>query len=97
LIRGSGRTDFQSGDAGQSYDSITGRLFSLPEETLIYPAHDYNGFSCSTVGEEKRHNPRLGNAARREDYIRIMDGMKLNRPEKMDIAVPGNQICGLVA
>jgi glyoxylase-like metal-dependent hydrolase (beta-lactamase superfamily II) len=96
LIRGSGRTDFQSGDAGQSYDSITGRLFSLPDETLIYPAHDYNGFSCSTVGEERRHNPRLGNAARREDYIRIMEEMKLDKPEKMDRAVPGNQACGLV-
>ena len=60
LIHGSGRTDFQSGDAARSYDSITGRLFTLPDLTLVYPAHDYNGFTCSTIGEEKRFNPRLG-------------------------------------
>ncbi|MEW8026127.1 MAG: MBL fold metallo-hydrolase [Candidatus Thiodiazotropha sp.] len=95
LIRGSGRTDFQSGDSGLSYDSITQRLFSLPEDTLIYPAHDYNGFTCSTVGEEKRCNPRLGNANSRNDYIQIMQAMKLDKPERMDIAVPGNLACGL--
>ena len=60
LIRGSGRTDFQSGDAGLSYDSITQKIFTLPDATLIYPAHDYNGFTCSTVAEEKQFNPRLG-------------------------------------
>ncbi|MES9945224.1 MAG: MBL fold metallo-hydrolase [Candidatus Thiodiazotropha sp.] len=96
LIRGSGRTDFQSGDAGLSYDSITQRLFSLPDDTLIYPAHDYNGFTCSTVGEEKRYNPRLGNATRRDDYIQIMHAMQLEKPEHMDIALPGNLACGMV-
>jgi sulfur dioxygenase len=95
LIRGSGRTDFQSGDAGQGYDSVTGRIFTLPDTTLIYPAHDYHGFTCSTVGEEKRLNPRLGNAKNRDEYIAIMEGMNLPKPEKMDIAVPGNQRCGL--
>ncbi|MCU7931607.1 MAG: MBL fold metallo-hydrolase [Candidatus Thiodiazotropha sp. (ex Codakia rugifera)] len=96
LIRGSGRTDFQSGDPGQSYDSITHRLFTLPNETLIYPGHDYNGFTCSTVGEEKKYNPRLGDGARRDDYIRLMQSMKLTKPDMMDSAVPGNQACGLV-
>ncbi|MCU7846750.1 MAG: MBL fold metallo-hydrolase [Candidatus Thiodiazotropha sp. (ex Lucinoma kastoroae)] len=96
LIRGSGRTDFQSGDPGQSYDSITHRLFTLPDETLIYPGHDYNGFTCSTVGEEKKFNPRLGNGAKRDEYIQLMRDMKLAKPERMDCAVPGNQICGLV-
>ena len=95
LIHGSGRTDFQSGDAARSYDSITGRLFTLPEETLVYPAHDYNGFTCSTIGEEKRFNPRLGGERTREEYIRIMDEMVLDKPRLIDIAVPGNQACGL--
>ncbi|MCU7933500.1 MAG: MBL fold metallo-hydrolase [Candidatus Thiodiazotropha sp. (ex Dulcina madagascariensis)] len=96
LIRGSGRTDFQSGDPGQSYDSIVHRLFTLPNETLIYPAHDYSGFTCSTVGEEKKFNPRLGDGIQRDDYIRVMLAMKLAKPERMDSAVPGNQACGLI-
>jgi sulfur dioxygenase len=95
LIHGSGRTDFQSGDAARSYDSITGRLFTLPEETLVYPAHDYNGFTCSTIGEEKRFNPRLGGGRSREEYIEIMQNMALDKPKLIDIAVPGNQACGL--
>jgi sulfur dioxygenase len=95
LIHGSGRTDFQSGDAARSYDSITSRLFTLPEETLVYPAHDYNGFTCSTIGEEKRFNPRLGGGKSRQEYIRIMQGMDLDKPKLIDVAVPGNQACGL--
>ncbi|MEJ2592915.1 MAG: MBL fold metallo-hydrolase [Candidatus Thiodiazotropha sp.] len=96
LIHGSGRTDFQSGDAARSYDSITGRLFTLPDETLVYPAHDYNGFTCSTIGEEKRFNPRLGGGKSRQEYIRIMQSMDLDKPKLIDVAVPGNQACGLV-
>jgi len=95
LIHGSGRTDFQSGDAARSYDSITGRLFTLPDLTLVYPAHDYNGFTCSTIGEEKRFNPRLGGGKSRQEYIDIMQGMDLDKPRLIDIAVPGNQACGL--
>ena len=95
LIHGSGRTDFQSGDAARSYDSITGRLFILPDHTLVYPAHDYNGFTCSTIGEEKRFNPRLGGGRSRQEYIDIMQGMDLDKPKLIDIAVPGNQACGL--
>lgn len=95
LIRGSGRTDFQSGDAGQSYDSITQKLFTMPDETLIYPAHDYHGFTCSTVGEERHFNPRLGSGRTRSDYIHIMTSMKLDKPARMDEAVPDNLVCGL--
>ncbi len=95
LIRGSGRTDFQSGDAGQAYDSITGKLFVLPDSIRVYPAHDYNGMTSSTIGEEKRHNPRLAENQTREGYIRIMESMDLDKPQKMDVAVPGNQRCGI--
>lgn len=95
LVRGSGRTDFQDGDAGLSYDSITGKIFTLPGETVIYPAHDYNGFCCSTVAEERRFNPRLGSGKTRDEYIQIMESMKLDRPSQMDAAVPANLTCGL--
>lgn len=95
LIHGSGRTDFQSGDPARSYDSITGRLFTLPDETTVYPAHDYSGFTCSTIGEEKRFNPRLGDGKSRQEYIQIMQSMNLDKPKLIDVAVPGNQACGL--
>ncbi len=95
LIHGSGRTDFQSGDAARSYDSITGRLFTLPDGTLVYPAHDYQGFTCGTIGEERRFNPRLGGGRSREEYIHIMQSMKLDKPGLIDVAVPGNRACGL--
>jgi sulfur dioxygenase len=95
LIRGSGRTDFQSGDAGTAYDSITGKLFTLPDDYLIYPGHDYHGFTTTTIGEEKVFNPRLGRKATREEYITIMDGLDLDPPARMDYAVPGNIACGL--
>jgi len=95
LIRGSGRTDFQSGDAGMAYDSITNHLFTLPDNTALYPGHDYNGFTKSSIGEEKLFNPRLGNGKTREEYIAIMDGMELPKPKLIDKAVPGNMECGL--
>ena len=95
LIHGSGRTDFQSGNAGLAYDSIVQRIFTLPQDTVIFPGHDYAGFTRSTVGEEQRFNPRLGNNRSREEYIRIMTEMSLPKPERIDIAVPGIQGCGL--
>ncbi|MGB5465191.1 MAG: MBL fold metallo-hydrolase [Sedimenticolaceae bacterium] len=94
LIRGTGRTDFQNGDAGAQYDSLFGRLLTLPDETLVYPAHDYNGMASSTIGEEKRHNPRL-QVADRAAYIDLMNGLVLSNPKMMDIAVPANRKCGL--
>lgn len=95
LIRGSGRTDFQSGDAGTAWDSITGKLFTLPDDTVVYPGHDYNGLTVSSIGEEKASNPRLGGGRTREEYIAIMDGMDLPKPQRIEEAVPGNLQCGL--
>lgn len=97
LIRGSGRTDFQSGDPGRAYDSITGRLFVLADAIRVYPAHDYNGMTVSTIGEEKIHNPRLGKGQTREGYIRLMNSMALEKPQNIDVAVPGNRRCGIDA
>ena len=96
LIRGSGRTDFQGGDAGKSYDSIVNKLFTLPDETLIYPAHDYKGWTVSSIGEEKQHNPRLANTSRAA-YIELMDKLVLDNPRLMDIAIPANLACGKLA
>lgn len=94
LIRGTGRTDFQNGDAGQSWDSITQRLFTLPEETLVCPAHDYKGWTLSSIAEEKHYNPRLAGKTR-DEYIDIMNNLNLPDPRLMDIAVPANLACGL--
>lgn len=93
LIRGTGRTDFQGGDAGKSWDSITQRLFTLPDDTRVYPAHDYRGWTASSIGEEKRRNPRLAGKTRAE-YIAIMEALDLPDPKLMDIAVPANLACG---
>jgi sulfur dioxygenase len=93
LIRGTGRTDFQNGDPRASWDSITNKLMKLPDETLVYPAHDYKGWTVSTIGEERRFNPRLqvGSVA---EYVALMDGLKLPNPRLMDVAVPANLRCG---
>ena len=95
LIGGCGRTDFQSGDAATLYDSITQKLFTLPDETLVYPGHDYAGFTRSTIGFEKLHNARLGNNNSKENFIKIMDSLDLPNPKYMDVAVPGNLSCGM--
>jgi glyoxylase-like metal-dependent hydrolase (beta-lactamase superfamily II) len=94
LYRGTGRTDFQSGDARKSWRSIQ-RLFQLPDATLVYAAHDYKGWTVSTIGEEKRFNPRL--AGRTEDeYVALMAALNLPRPAQMDVAVPADLACGQV-
>lgn len=93
LIRGTGRTDFQGGDAAKSYDSIVDKLFRLPDDTLVYPAHDYKGWTVSSIGEEKRHNPRLAHTTR-SDYIALMNGLVLSNPRLMDVAIPANLACG---
>jgi glyoxylase-like metal-dependent hydrolase (beta-lactamase superfamily II) len=92
LIRGCGRTDFQEGDAGRLYDSVTRKLFSLSDATRVFPAHDYNGMGQSTVGEEKRLNPRLTKP--RAEFIELMRNLKLEHPKKIAIAVPANLRCG---
>jgi glyoxylase-like metal-dependent hydrolase (beta-lactamase superfamily II) len=94
LIRGTGRTDFQNGDPRQQYESIFGRLLRLPNETLVYPAHDYKGDSVSTIGEEKAHNPRL-RVKSVEEYVELMNNLKLANPKMMDVAVPANMKVGL--
>lgn len=94
MVRGTGRTDFQNGSAGQLYDSITQVLFSLPDETLVYPGHDYKGRMVTTIGEEKRFNPRLAGKDRAA-FIQLMAELNLPPPKKLDIAVPANRACGL--
>lgn len=95
LIRGCGRSDFQQGNAGMLYRSITGQIFTLPDDCLIYPAHDYNGRTCSTVIEEKRHNPRVGGGANEGDFVGYMKAMRLPHPKKLDIALPANLRSGM--
>ena len=94
LIRGTGRTDFQNGDAGQQYDSLFNGLLKLPEHTLVYPAHDYKGDMVSTIGEERANNPRL-QVESRAAYIELMAGLNLPNPKMMDVAVPENMRMGL--
>lgn len=95
LINGCGRTDFQSGDAATLYKSIHERLFQLPFETLVYPAHDYKGHFVSSVIQEKTTNVRLHDGISEKEFIEIMNNLNLSYPKKIDAAVPGNQKCGL--
>ena len=94
LIRGTGRTDFQNGDPYAAYDSLFNKLLALPDETLVYPGHDYKGDTVSSIGEERRHNPRLqvGSA---EEYAALMADLDLANPKMMDVAVPANLKIGL--
>lgn len=92
LIRGCGRTDFQQGDAGVLYDVVHAQLFALPRDTIVHPAHDYNGCTASSVDEERRLNPRLTRT--RADFITLMAGLNLPRPKLIDVAVPRNLVCG---
>jgi glyoxylase-like metal-dependent hydrolase (beta-lactamase superfamily II)/rhodanese-related sulfurtransferase len=94
LIRGTGRTDFQNGDPRQQYQSLFGRLLKLPDETLVYPAHDYKGDTVSTIGEERAFNPRL-QVKSVEDYAALMNALNLPNPKMMDVAVPANMRIGL--
>ncbi len=94
LIRGTGRTDFQRGDPEAQYDSLFNKLLKLPEETLVYPAHDYKGDTVSTIAEERAFNPRLQVASRAE-YVELMNNLKLPNPKMMDVAVPANLRMGL--
>lgn len=97
LIGGTGRTDFQQGDAGVLYDSITQTLFRLPDDTLVYPGHDYRGNTVSTIGQERRSNPRIGAGRSRDEFIKLMQDLKLAYPQFIDQALPANQSCGLLA
>jgi sulfur dioxygenase len=94
LIRGTGRTDFQNGDPRAQYESIFHRLLRLPDETMVFPAHDYKGDTVSTIGEEKRYNPRL-QVKSIDEYIALMNNLNLSNPKMMDVAVPANMRQGL--
>lgn len=94
LIDGCGRTDFQEGDAGTLYDSIHKQLFSLPDDTLVYPAHDYKGRTHSSIGHERKFNARLGHQQTREAFIELMQHLDLPYPAKIDVALPANKACG---
>lgn len=94
LIEACGRTDFQSGDAGELYNSIHNKFFSLPGETLVYPGHDYEGRHLSSIAQEKARNPRLGKGREKEAFVALMDNLDLPYPRKIDFAVPGNEACG---
>jgi sulfur dioxygenase len=94
LIDGCGRTDFQNGDADTLWQSVRGKLFTLPDETLVYPAHDYQGRFVSSVAQERARNPRLGDKKTIEEYKAIMADLHLPYPKFIDYAVPGNRQCG---
>jgi sulfur dioxygenase len=94
LIRGTGRTDFQNGDPRQQYDSIFNKLLRLPEDTMVFPAHDYKGETVSTIGEEKAFNPRL-QVKSVDQYVEVMNNLNLPNPKMMDVAVPANMKVGL--
>lgn len=94
LIDGCGRTDFQNGDAAALYRSVREILFALPDETLVYPGHDYQGRRVSSIGQEKARNPRLGGDRTAEEFAAIMAALELPRPKRIDEAVPANRRCG---
>ncbi|XP_058727436.1 persulfide dioxygenase ETHE1 homolog, mitochondrial [Vicia villosa] len=93
LIRGCGRTDFQGGSSENLYKSVHSQIFTLPKDTLLYPAHDYKGFSVTTVGEEIQYNPRL--TKDEETFKNIMANLNLSYPKMIDVAVPANMVCGI--
>lgn len=95
LIEGCGRTDFQNGDANALYKSVREKLFSLPDDTLIYPAHDYKNRRVSSIAQEKNRNPRLGEKRSLEEFRQIMANLNLPYPKFIDYAVPGNRQCGV--
>ncbi len=96
FIRGTGRTDFQQGSSETLFKSIRDKLFSLPDETIVYPAHDYKGHTFSTIGWEKKWNPRVGLHKTKEDFKKIMAELNMPRPKKIDIALPANLLCGQI-
>ena len=95
LIDGCGRTDFQNGDAATLYHTITHKLFTLPADTLVFPAHDYQGRRVSSIEQEKTRNPRIGGEKSLQEFVSIMHELKLAYPKFIDYAVPGNKACGI--
>ncbi len=96
LVRGTGRTDFQNGDPRALYRSIHEVLLRLPDDTVVYPGHDYKGFTSSTIGEERRHNPRVAGKTE-EEFVALLNGLDLPPPKRLAEAVPRNRACGVEA
>lgn len=96
MIRANGRTDFQEGSATRMFESVHTKLFTLPDETLVYPAHDYKGMTSTTIGTEKKYNSRLPESRSLEDFVKIMADLKLAPPKKLDVAVPANLKLGRI-
>ncbi len=94
LVRGTGRTDFQQGSSERLFESVRNKLFQLPDDTHVYPAHDYHGHTASSIGLEKKYNPRLGLRYTKADFIKTMSDLKIADPKKMHEAVPANMACG---
>lgn len=94
LIDGCGRTDFQNGDVHRQFQSIRHKLFMLPDDTLVYPGHDYSGRFVSSIAQEKARNPRIGMGRSEADFVEIMANLDLPYPKRIDLAVPGNRLCG---
>lgn len=96
FIRGTGRTDFQQGDSAKMFKSIKEKFYSYPDETLVYPGHDYKGNLVSTIGEEKRFNPRINERTTIEEFTHTMSELKLANPKFLEVAVPANLECGIL-
>lgn len=96
MIKGCGRTDFQEGDSHKLFHSVREKLFSLPEDTIVYPAHDYKGMTSSTIGSEKKENARLNLSLSEDQFVEIMNNLKLTPPAKLEESVKGNLACGKV-
>lgn len=94
LIDGCGRTDFQNGDPSILFNTITKTLFGLPDDTLVYPGHDYHGRHVSSIAQERERNPRIGGGKTEADFVKIMNDLNLAYPKFIDYAVPGNKLCG---
>jgi sulfur dioxygenase len=96
MIRGCGRTDFQQGSADIMYDVVHNKLYKLPDDTVVYPAHDYKGIMATTIGLEKKYNPRLGLDKTKEQFVKIMSELNLAHPKKIKESLPANMACGKV-
>ncbi len=96
FIDGTGRTDFQGGSSSDTYDSVTQKIFKFPDNTTVYPGHNYNGFTCSTIAEEKKSNPNVGLDIKKEDFILNESKKERPYPKRFDVAVPANMRCGKI-
>jgi glyoxylase-like metal-dependent hydrolase (beta-lactamase superfamily II) len=94
LIRGNGRTDFQQGSSEKLYESVTKKLYTLSDDTLVYPAHDYKGMMVSSIDEEKKYNLRINARVTKDEFVKTMGELKLANPKKIHEAVPANMVCG---